>query len=387
MQLKKMILIATAGALLLAGCGKAQKAYNKGIKAYGTGAYEEALEQFETALSLNPNKAEYYIEKGMALIGLKRYEEAREELSHAVLEHDMELVRKNNKRAEYGIAVTWFHQGEYAQAKECLEKALAEELLPDMNESIQMYLAETCSALGEKEQALAYYNSWLTEKKGTAAEFYRRGMIRYELGDLKGSIDDFDQAIKKDSQVFEFYLGKMNALLASGKEEDRIKVLKTAAKLENLTSEQVYYLAKELLLTKDADKAEDLMKRAAANGTSEANYYLGEFCRERGEYTEASEYYKRYISGTGAQDGFAYNQLAICLTEQKDYAAALEQVKRGIEFCNSKNEETLLLNEVVILEKMGEYRTAYDYAVKFSALFPENEGFLQELAYLKMLVE
>ena len=134
MYIKKTFVCIMAGALLLTGCGGAGNAYKNGIKAYENGAYEEALEQFETALSLNPNKAEYYIEKGMTLIQLERFGEARSTLEWMLLDNSMELVRMNNKRANYGIGITYFHEGEYALAKEYFEKKEGVKLnLPKVN--------------------------------------------------------------------------------------------------------------------------------------------------------------------------------------------------------------------------------------------------------------
>lgn len=386
MYIKKTFVCIMAGALLLTGCGGAGNAYKNGIKAYENGAYEEALEQFETALSLNPNKAEYYIEKGMTLIQLERFGEARSALEWMLLDNSMELVRMNNKRANYGIGITYFHEGEYALAKEYFEKAYAEELLAELNEEIVIYLTEAYGLLGDKENALRLYETWLTAENGTAADFYKRGQLRYESGDLKGSIADFDCAIDKNPLVFEFYFGKINALFSAGKEEERIRTLKNAAKLDHLSAQEAFFLAMELLAVKETKKAEELFEQAGENGINEAYYYLGELRMEREEYTAATDCYQKYISGSGAEDAFAYNQLALCFSAQGEYALALENIKKGLNFCNKQNEEELLFNQVVLLEKLGEYRDAYDYAKRFSELFPENEALLKELKLLDAML-
>lgn len=371
----------------LTACGcKAGKAYNKGVQAYKDGAYEEALECFDTAISLNPNKAEYYIERGKTLTELSRYEEARAAFLRAVVEHDMELIRKNNKRANLGIGITYFHEENYAQAKEYLEKAREEELLPDWDESITIYLTETCRMLGQKEEALALYATWLTKEKGTPVDFYNRGMLRLEMEDAAGSLEDFEQAISADPEKFSYYLGKINALAAAGRENEREETLKIAAGLLELSSDEVYYLAKELFLY-GAPEAEELFERSAEGGSSGANYFLGEIVLERGEYAKAAEYYKRYLASSGKEDGFAYNQLAVCQAEQKEYQTALQTINTGLSYCNSKNEEELLYNRIVVLEKLGEFKTAYENAVKYSGMFPENEKLRQELTYLTGLLK
>ena len=142
----------------------------------------------------------------------------------------------------------------------------------------------------------------------------------------------------------------------------------------------------ELLAVKETKKAEELFEQAGENGINEAYYYLGELRMEREEYTAATDCYQKYISGSGAEDAFAYNQLALCFSAQGEYALALENVKKGLNFCNKQNEEELLFNQVVLLEKLGEYRDAYDYAKRFSELFPENEALLKELKLLDAML-
>ena len=84
--------------LMLGGCGKADKFYTNGQEAFSKGEYENALSYFSQALEKNPNKAEYYIEQGYAYIALGQYEEAREAFLSAIVERDLEITRKNNKR-------------------------------------------------------------------------------------------------------------------------------------------------------------------------------------------------------------------------------------------------------------------------------------------------
>ncbi|MBQ8798321.1 MAG: tetratricopeptide repeat protein [Lachnospiraceae bacterium] len=112
MRKRVLTTIGTVGLLLMcAGCGKAGEFYEKGQESVKTGDYENALLYFSQAVEENPNKAEYYLEQGYSLAALGRYEEARKSLSSAVVERDLELTRKNNKRAWRAIGITYTKKG------------------------------------------------------------------------------------------------------------------------------------------------------------------------------------------------------------------------------------------------------------------------------------
>ena len=143
MRKRVLTTVGTVGLLLmLAGCGKAGEFYEKGQTAFAAGDYESALNYFSQALEENPNKAEYYLEQGYSLTALGRFEEARKAFSSAVVERDLELTRKNNKRAWRAIGITYYEEEQYEQAKSYFRKALEETFLPELNMDIRMYLAD-----------------------------------------------------------------------------------------------------------------------------------------------------------------------------------------------------------------------------------------------------
>ena len=63
MRVKKWALmgILCGTMVLLAGCGKAQKAYKQAVALAENGSYEKAAASFKEAIAENKDKAEYYI--------------------------------------------------------------------------------------------------------------------------------------------------------------------------------------------------------------------------------------------------------------------------------------------------------------------------------------
>ena len=79
MRVKKWALmgILCGTMVLLAGCGKAQKAYKQAVALAENGSYEKAAASFKEAIAENKDKAEYYIDYGMTLNHLGSYKMER----------------------------------------------------------------------------------------------------------------------------------------------------------------------------------------------------------------------------------------------------------------------------------------------------------------------
>ena len=368
--------------LALAGCNKADEFFEKGIEAFGTADYEDALSCFSKALDENPNKAEYYIELGHTYIALGNYEEARTALESAIVEQELELTRKNNKRAWRAIGISFYEEGSYTEAKAYFEKALAEELLPGLNADIRMYLADALECGGDYATAIAVYDELLKEQKEYAAGYRARAYMRYVQGDYAESLADYDAAIALTPNNFDLYFGKYNVLEKLGRKKEQTELLQVITHIESPTPEDAYFIAKAQYFSGAYDEALVGLAAAAKNGYEDAYYYIGEIYHERSDYKEAVHYFKLYIAGSGAQDAAAYNQMAICLMKQEKYADALETVRGGQKLSDVLHGRQLLFNEIVILERTGEYNAAYERAVEYRNRYPEDAKIKKEMEFL-----
>lgn len=376
------IVIGAGLVFLLAGCGKAEEHFEKGLASFQAQDYETALLYFSQALDENPNKAEYYIEQGHTYVALDRYEEARSAFEAAIVEHELTLTRKNNKRAWRGIGIAYYEEGRYSEAKEYFAKALEEELLPELTADIRMYLADTLECEGDYAAAIAMYDTLLEEQKDYAAGYRARAYMSYVLGDYEKSLADYDEAIKLTPEDFDLYFGKYNVLEKLGKASEQAELLRVITTIENPSAEDSYYIAKAQYFSGAYESALVSLTEVAENGYDDAHYYIGEIYHSRSAYGEAVYHYKQYIAGSGAKDAAAYNQMGICLMKQTQYADALEAVRAGQKLSDPLHGKQLFFNEVVILEKMGEYNTAYEKALEYRSLYPEDTRIRRELDFL-----
>ena len=69
--------------VLMAGCGAADKSYQKGIQAMQAGKYEDAGKYLKNAIKKNGERAEYYIAYGMYLNEQGEYDEALKQFKNA----------------------------------------------------------------------------------------------------------------------------------------------------------------------------------------------------------------------------------------------------------------------------------------------------------------
>lgn len=383
MRIRFWIMAAGIGmTLALGGCGKAQGYFKQGQESFADGEYENALFYFSKAIEENPERAEYYIEQGHVYAALGQYSAARAALQSAIVEQDLELTRKNNKRAWRAIGITYYEEGNYTEAKNYFTKALEEELLPALNADIRMYLADALECEGDYAAAIAVYDELLKEQTDYAAGYRARAYMSYVQGDYERSLADYDAAIALTPDDFDLYFGKYNVLEKLGKAEEQLQLLQVITGIENPSEEDRYFIAKAQYFSGAYDTALALLTAAAENGYNDAHYYIGEIYHARSNYGEAVYHYQQYITGSGAKDAAAYNQMGICLMKQEMFGDALEAVRAGQKLSDALHGKQLLFNEVVILEKMGEYNTAYERAVNYRNQYPEEERIRRELEFL-----
>jgi len=366
----------------LAGCNDGPEHFKKGEEAFQAGNYKEALTEFSKALDENQNKAEYYIEQGHTYIALGQYEEAREALTSAIVEQSLELTRANNKRAWRAIGISYYEEGNYGEAKIWFEKALGEDLLPELNTDIRMYLADALECEGDYAAAIAVYDKLLKEQKDYAAGYCARAYMRYVLGEYEASLADYEDAIALTPNNFDCYFGKYNVLEKLGRKAEQKELLRVITQIAGPTPEDAYFIAKAQYFCGMYDEALVGLAAAAKDGYEDAYYYIGEIYHERCDYEEAVRYFTLYIGGSGAKDAAAYNQMAVCLMKQQKYEDALETVRGGQKLEDASYGRQLLFNEVVILERMGEFSTAYERAAEYRNRYPEDVKMKRELEFL-----
>ncbi len=370
--------------LSASGCmRKADKLYKEGQKLYDSGKYEEAMAHFEDAIDSNPDKAEYHIAYGKTLTALGRYDEAREKFIDIIRDTDNKIVRENNKKVYMGIAMSYYYEGVYDQAKAYFEIALKNKELSSFNKDINAYIAECDMYLFDYESALKKWNEIIGKKSKHAEYYLGRAKVNTALGYSEDAQNDYRSAISEDSKCYPAYIGLYLMLLEEGNEEGASEISDTALKKLEKDDDNVFYRSVLYYYRGDTDKAAEGFNKELEEGNNQAYYYIGRINQDKNNYEEAVSDYEEYGKACPSDIGADYcNQYAGCLIELGRYEDAKEWISKGVLMAAGSVRQKLMFNEVVVCEKTGDYAAAAQKAGEYLELY-KDEKMQQEYEYIK----
>jgi len=134
--------------------------------------------------------------------------QGNDELAHKYLMRACE-DNKGSASAFYYLGSSYLNKKQYSVAKECFLEALrkAGNFFEGLHD-----LATTCASLGDKEDALVYYQEALALKNDSYELFYNIGKIFDELKRHEQALDAYDQAIRLNPNFPEAWFNRASAL-------------------------------------------------------------------------------------------------------------------------------------------------------------------------------
>ena len=371
---------------LLNGCsGKTASNYHKnGLKFFNSGNYKEAATNFEKALDMNTERAEYYIDYAMTLIMLGQNKEAILNFNQAILDKDNSIVNKNNKMAFRGKGIAYFKSNQFTKAIEQFNKALAIDESSDLNMDILYYMGTSQEKAGLYKKAAQTYTTILKENPNDAATYGSRALVYRKLGNYDKSLVDYKKAISLDKVKYDYYFGEYFLMLESGDEKGASTVLDEATQIKILTQEDKFNLAKIHYYMEDYKSAIVELSEAFKNGFTAAYFYLGDIYEKESDYEAAVYNYQMFIDDENNQkSATVYNQIGVCFIKLDQYKEALSYIQIGLEFKDIFLEQSLKRNEIVAYEKLGKFEEAYDHMTDYLTLYPEDKEATREYEFLK----
>ncbi|MFN6197618.1 MAG: tetratricopeptide repeat protein, partial [Dolichospermum sp.] len=197
--------------------------------------YPEAIQAFEAAIKQKPKFIHLaYYGKGLALGRSGKYPEAITALQQAVQSqpdfvpawYNLSVVYRDSNQLDKALAAinqaiqlqpnnpNLYNQKcailsdlkRYKEAAAAINKAI--ELSP--RAAFYNNRGIVRDDLGDKQGAIDDYNQAIKINPNYAQAYYNRGKVRDELGDKPGAIDDFNQAIKINPNLAQAYFGRGN---------------------------------------------------------------------------------------------------------------------------------------------------------------------------------
>ena len=233
-------------------------AYNNlGYYLSGKGKIEEAMENYQKALKLNPAYEDALNNMGYALAGLKRHSEAvpyyeaalRIRPKHAEVHNNLgnalsELGKIDEAIAHYRVALE--QNPEHADAHNNLGIALAmqgklDEAIPHFHDAIRFKpnyasahsnLGNAYAAQHKLDDAIREYQECLRLNPGDAQAHNNLGNALAEQGKLAPAIEQYDQALNLNTNNPEAHFNLGMALARQGNRADAIKHFTDALRLK-----------------------------------------------------------------------------------------------------------------------------------------------------------
>lgn len=290
-------------------------------------------------------------EKGLSFVESEEFEDARGYFEQAVSTEDKlsKKEQKLNKKAFYGIGVTYFKEQDYKKANEYFTDALAISYLEDWDETILKYQVDTLCALGEYEQAY----------------------------------DIVTELRKEDKKNFDLFFQQYFILEAMDQTDEAQEFLNEGLEISGLGSAYKYNRAKIYYYLGNTKKAEESLNAALEKDIVEANLYLGKIAEDREDYETAVSLYETYLDGENSENGYALLCLAQTQEKMGQTDQALATYEQAIEHGDGSFLKELRFNQIVLLENTGDFNQAYKKCKSYVKEYEDDETMKREYRFLK----
>ena len=167
------------------------------------GRYDEAKEEIETALKMNPNDAYAHIQLGSLYFHIEEIKKSISEFHVAV------ALEPYNPDAYKSLAIALVENSKLTEAETVIRKALIK-LDRSQRWELHLMLCQILARIGDENGDSQYYDEALEEARNAlrlrpddAAPYFHSGVIQYKLEDYRNALKDFQQCRRFKTHLFE----------------------------------------------------------------------------------------------------------------------------------------------------------------------------------------
>lgn len=142
------------------------------------------------------------------------------------------------------------------------------------------------------------------------------------------------------------------------------------------------YLAESYYQLGEYEEAARIYRSLRGRNSGKESYYVleAEAYMAMEQRDKAVELYEKGWKNTGSS--VFLSKICDAYIESEDYEEALRYADLGLEK-DEENAGEFLFKKIVIYEKCEDYSSAYETAVQYTALYPDDEKGLKELKFLE----
>jgi tetratricopeptide (TPR) repeat protein len=226
---------------------------------------KNAMEDFDSAVSINANSANFLVNRGLLHLQNKDSVEAESDFrkalkvdgAHNIALYNLSLIANKTEKRKINNQI--FSQGQYAQAYS--------------KRGYDKYMS------GAYKSALNDYDSALVLRPNHAEDLMNRGLAKLKINQTSNALNDFQASINKDSNLLRNYVHLGNTNQAMKNYQQAIDYYQLYLTL-NGDDARVYYNKGIAELNSDQnEEACKSLKKALALGEEKARKVVGSVCK------------------------------------------------------------------------------------------------------------
>ena len=304
----------------------------------------KALEYIEKTENLDSESMELLFERASILQALKQYE-------RSLKAYDKFLAKEpDNYFAKLNVGIIYIQQNKYEEAQEIIEEAI--KIDPD---NVLGYLdkAKLYEKKGEIEKALEICNSIITSNPKLQEPYIRKAGILLRKNRLDEIIKLYDEAIKENADNNEFYALRAEIKYEKGDKKGAVEDYNILIAIEE--NSDYYERLYEILLEERKYKEIEILLINYKNSKElyeEALNLEGKFSMQTGDINRAGEACKKLMRAYPKNRSYKYSYVFILETKKK-YKEALKMLDE-IEPLE-ENEDKFYLIKTKVLKSAKKY--------------------------------
>jgi tetratricopeptide (TPR) repeat protein len=295
-----------------------KKFYKAGTEFVEGSKFDDAIAQFTNAINAEPSNPDYYYARGLAYEKLTKYPEAKADYEKTL------VFSPKNVDAIISLGMIGNITGNYEEALKLFNRASG---LDKRNGKIYPEKVITLIGLERYDQALKVSDTALIIK-GTAMDYYYRGIIYRKQSNDVSAKDAFEKAISKDKKIPQPRLALADLLLSTNAAEAMNQCNEV---LKNDDRNTDAYLMRSKVYKKNLDfpnAINDLSKNILIDPNNPVFYlYRGNYYQEFNQHTNAINDFSKYIS-MKSDDPDAYFARAKSYEEIMSFDKAMEDYNK-----------------------------------------------------------
>lgn len=378
-QILLIVVLAVVLFLVIRNFGDANKLNNKGLQAYESGSYEEAISYFDQALSHDGGNVDYYINKAMAQTELKLFDDAS-----ATLDAAENVASDGEDQLVYRArGILLLSKGSYQEAIDAFDTALdgKESKFSSTELDILYYKAEAQDRAGLYVDAVMTYTQ-IADTKASADVYMLRGLEYVKVGDSTSAESDLREAIRRDKKNYDIYQALYWALSDQGRTDEATAVLNEALDLGGNSGEALVNQGNIYVQLGDYASAQERFERALDKKNAEANLGLANMYVAQQKYSEALPYFEAYV-GEVTDNASAYNDYGNCLMAMGDYEKAQQIFTAGVALNNRQMDQILSKNQISAAEYAGDWSAALEYINTYLTKYADDADAVREKTFIQ----